>query len=218
MPQDAPLIDPGQAGTPHPAIFDVTVDAESHPYLDSHQFNGGVVLPLVTVQEWFLRAASAADGRPFTGEVRKLRVLKGVPLPDFDEQSTRFRVQLDPDANNPLARNAMLFDADGVPRFAAQLVSFSETNRPSNGASPAASSDWQPVDWSGSDLYDSKLFHGPAFAAISAVERIGDTGAEAILTGSQSLGWGQEAWVSDPAMIDGGLQLARIWGWSSCSS
>ncbi len=154
MPQDAPLIDPGQAETPHPAIFDVTVNAESHPYLHSHQFNGGVVLPLVTVQEWFLRAASAADGRPFTGEVRKLRVLKGVPLPDFEDQSTRFRVQLDPDANNPLARNAMLFDADGVPRFAAQLVRFSDENRPSNGASPAASSDWQPVDWSGSDLYE----------------------------------------------------------------
>jgi NAD(P)-dependent dehydrogenase (short-subunit alcohol dehydrogenase family) len=215
MPQDAPLIDPGQAETQQPAVFDVTVSSESHPYLHSHQFNGGVVLPLVTVQEWFLRAASAVDGRPFIGECKKLRVLKGVPLPHFEEQATRFRVQLQPDANNPLAHNAMLFDADGVPRFAAQLVRFTDEEQVSNGTSPVASSDWQTVNWTGSELYESKLFHGPAFAAINSVESIGESGTQAILTGSQSLGWSQEDWISDPAMIDGGLQLARIWGLES---
>ncbi len=215
MPHEGPLIDPGQAATPKPALFDVTVSAESHPYLLSHQFNGGVVLPLVTVQEWFLRAASAVDGQPFRGECVKLRVLKGVPLPNFEEQATRFRIQLQPDAHSPLAQNAMLFDADGVPRFAAQLVRFADGAGPSNGSSPAASSDWQTVNWSGTDLYESKLFHGPAFAAISAVERIGDSGTQANLTGSRNLGWSSEEWISDPAMIDGGLQLARVWGLES---
>ncbi len=83
MPEQAPLIAPGQGEALTPTSYDVVVSAQTHSYLRSHEINGQVVLPLVTVQEWFTRAATDLLGKDFRGEMRKLRVLKGVPLPDF---------------------------------------------------------------------------------------------------------------------------------------
>ncbi len=94
MPEQAPLIAPGQDETLTPTRYDVVVSAQTHPYLRSHEINGQVVLPLVTVQEWFTRAAADLMGKAFRGEMRKLRVLKGVPLPDFETAATRsYRVK-----------------------------------------------------------------------------------------------------------------------------
>ncbi len=67
-------------------------------------------------------------------------------------------------------------------------------------------------DWQGADLYGNQLFHGPDFAALQSVDRIGATGAEATLLTSPALHWPNGPWAMDPALIDGGLQLARMWG------
>ena len=213
-PTDGPLLSEAQTAESSPTVYDITVSAESHPYLRSHQINGSVVLPLVTVQEWFLRAVGALSGQPFRGTCHKLRVLKGVPLPNFETEVTRFRIALQPDANQPSTLQAMLYDQDGVPRYAAQVIldhaqSFNGT------AIPATSAEWPLVELSGSDLYGTKLFHGPDFAALHSITSMGVGGAEALLRGSAGLGWdeGQKnGWATDPGLIDGGLQLARVWG------
>ena len=64
----------------------------------------------------------------------------------------------------------------------------------------------------GHELYGDKLFHGPAFAALREVDRLGAEGAQAELIGSALLDWPEGSWLSDPALLDGGLQLARVWG------
>ncbi|WP_370948988.1 SDR family NAD(P)-dependent oxidoreductase [Amycolatopsis sp. cg5] len=62
------------------------------------------------------------------------------------------------------------------------------------------------------DVYDGHtLFHGPSFQAIQEVPWIGDNGATAIVVGARELGWPGGTWHTDPAVIDGGLQLALLW-------
>jgi len=240
MPQAAPLVNPRQAQAARPAAYDVVVSAATHPYLRSHQINGVVVVPLVLAQEWFLRAANARQAPPTPqpwGEkspappqhreaktptspqnwgaggasyrtIQNLRVLKGIPLPAFDTGPTRLRIQLEPDRKNPPALKVALRDADGAVRFAAQIV-----QSPPPLPEPPPVGAWPTVDLAAAALYGAQLFHGPEFAALQAVDRLGATGAQATLSGSQSLGWGDDGWWSDPALIDGGLQLARIWGY-----
>jgi NAD(P)-dependent dehydrogenase (short-subunit alcohol dehydrogenase family) len=58
------------------ADYDVVVSAATDPYLRSHEVNGVVVVPLVMVQEWFLRAANAAGAAPPYNALRKLRCSK----------------------------------------------------------------------------------------------------------------------------------------------
>jgi NAD(P)-dependent dehydrogenase (short-subunit alcohol dehydrogenase family)/acyl carrier protein len=208
MPQHAPLVNPAQAQAPGVAAYDILVSEASHPYLCSHQINGAVVLPLVLVQEWFLRAANAGNEGPIYRGLQKLRVMKGIPLPQFEAQRTRLRVQVEAARPDRSVLKATLFDAAGVVRFAAQVV-----QSPAPQFEPAPAAAWPAVALSGADLYGSKLFHGPQFAALQIVDQLGDTGAQALLLGSQNLGWGSEGWQSDPALLDGGLQLARLWGY-----
>jgi hypothetical protein len=217
MPQHAPLIAAPQPATRQPAIYDVMLRATTDPYLLSHQVNGVVVLPLVLVQEWFLRAANAADDMPGYNALRKLRVLKGIPLPAFGDQPTRLRIHLEWDATDPTVRNVMLYDGTGVARFAAQVV------RSATAADPhaiiVASEAWPTVNIAGAQLYNEQLFHGPAFATLQTIDRLGEHGARATLSNSRAVSWEDlrssplTSYVIDPALIDGGLQLARVWGY-----
>ncbi len=244
MPQQAPLIDPQQAQRAQPATYDVVVSATTDPYLLSHQVNGVVVVPLVMVQEWFLRAADAYKDTEFLEETRcletrclcKLRVLKGIPLPAFGDTPARLRIRIEPDATDAGTLNATLYDADGVARFTAQIVSQMPDRAEAVGQRVAASEAWPALRLPAPNLYGSQLFHGPAFATLATVDRLGEHGARADLTVSRSVGWessprheaeGDTAprpsplappsplpWHSDPALIDGGLQLARVWGYA----
>ena len=221
MPHDAPLLDPRAAGTLRSVTYDVIVSASTDPYLFSHQISGVVVVPLVMVQEWFLGAANASGGGVTYNALRKLRVLKGIPLPAFAEQPERLRIRLEPDSTHDAALSATLYDASGVARFAAQVVNLPATGGDAGQNRLAdASRVWPGVTIDGADLYGVQLFHGPAFATIGCVDRLGEQGASASLIGSRSAGWEDSrllrcanVWQTDPALMDGGLQLARVWGY-----
>jgi NADP-dependent 3-hydroxy acid dehydrogenase YdfG len=224
MPQDAPLIDPQAAGATRSATYDVVVSAATEPALSSHVVNGVVVVPLVMVQEWFLRAANACRETKFLEEtrfLRKLRVLKGIPLPAYGDQPARLRISLAPDASDPAVLNATLSDAAGVARFAAQIVSQIPGNFAASEQIVEASEAWPTTEITGADLYGGQLFHGPAFATIGSVDRLGENGACADLNVSRAVGWNAPGpsplapvWQTDPALLDGGLQLARVWGYA----
>jgi molecular chaperone HtpG len=76
------------------------------------------------------------------------------------------------------------------------------------------------VDFTNKDaLVDLLRFHSTEAAGEEEwtslpeyVERMGEDGAQATLTGSRSLNWREDHWAMDPALIDAGLQLARVWG------
>jgi hypothetical protein len=67
-------------------------------------------------------------------------------------------------------------------------------------------------DWNETTIYDgTMLFHGPAFQTIRTVHGLGANGASATLAGLRDSGWPDEAWCTDPAALDGGLQVALLW-------
>jgi len=62
------------------------------------------------------------------------------------------------------------------------------------------------------DVYDGRmLFHGPQFQVIEEVQGISASGAVAVLTGAEQMGWNRATWHTDPAAIDGGMQVAVLW-------
>ncbi|MCP4211128.1 MAG: SDR family NAD(P)-dependent oxidoreductase [Halieaceae bacterium] len=210
VPQQAPLIDLHQEHSAQPAIYDVVVSAATTPYLLSHQIEGVVVVPLVIVQEWFLRAANTfGDGLAYNA-LRKVRVLRGIPLPAFADRPTSLRIRIEPDPIDTATLNATLFDDVGVARFAAQIVQSLESQpAPMSGETLAAAS------IAGAEYYRSQLFHGPAFATLQTVDQLSENGAQADLAVSRNVGWPHDFWRSDPALIDGGLQLALVWGFAT---
>ncbi|MBC7174159.1 MAG: polyketide synthase dehydratase domain-containing protein, partial [Polyangiaceae bacterium] len=60
------------------------------------------------------------------------------------------------------------------------------------------------------EVYGGVLFHGREFQAIRELEGVSREGGAARLVGAQALGW-QGAFETDPALLDGGLQLALLW-------
>jgi len=216
-PQEGPLINPQQAAAVRAADYDVVVSAATDPYLHSHEVNGVVVVPLVLVQEWFLRAANAAGAAPPYNALRKLRVLKGIPLPAFGERPSRLRIRIEPDAGDPAVLNATLYDDAGVARFAAQVVQQPLESAESLTKIVGESATWPHAALAGASLYGAQLFHGAAFATLQQVDRLSEYGACADLAVSRAVGWESAPlappWRTDPALIDGGLQLARVWGY-----
>ena len=69
-----------------------------------------------------------------------------------------------------------------------------------------------PFAWEPTELYPDLLFHGPDFRVIQSLGGVSDTGAAAVLVGLREKGWPGDVWKTDVAAIDGGLQLARLWG------
>ena len=62
------------------------------------------------------------------------------------------------------------------------------------------------------DIYDGHvLFHGTDFQVIQELDGVSQQGIQATLSGTRDIGWGEEPWHTDPAALDGGLQLALLW-------
>ena len=66
-------------------------------------------------------------------------------------------------------------------------------------------------DWGGSPIYGDVLFHGPAFQVIRDIEGASEEGIRGTLDGVGRAGWDWDAWHTDVAALDGGLQLALLW-------
>jgi acyl transferase domain-containing protein/NAD(P)-dependent dehydrogenase (short-subunit alcohol dehydrogenase family) len=189
--------------------FEVVVSAASHPYLRSHQIQDVPVLPLVLVQEWFVRAVRAVN--PDAGFVlcRDFRVLQGIRLTRL-ESGEHFIVQLEEGQGEVgLRRFALaLLDGEGQRRYSASIEMRDQAPTPAAARAPVLA-ETRPT----SEFYGPRLFHGPDFRSLKDVVSFGDEGATAELIGTLDLGWPGGPWQTDPALIDGGLQLARVWGY-----
>ncbi len=189
-------------------IISIEVGRNSHPYLDSHRIQGAVVIPLVLVQEWFIRACRAAFPGPFVTRCQSMSVLKGVRLKNFDHKPETFTIKLINKKDSQFIQ-AELHDGNGRKRYTAHLEM--ENNLlVSDGIAPTPKLEAYPLD--SKPLYGEQLFHGKDFAIIKSIEGISKGSASASLSAIRETNWNQEPWYTDPVLLDGGLQLARIWG------
>ncbi len=180
----------------------IRLTGEAHPQLVDHSINGTPVLPVAVALEYLTAAARA--WQPAATGLRKVGVLHGITLDNLDGAGHAFVVQGQrAGAVDPLTLR--LVGADGVPRYSAEAMAASA---PGDWTAPA---DLQPFERA--EIYDGHvLFQGARFHALLSVDGRSAAGAAGTLVGLRELGWDERRpWWTDPAMIDGGLQLAVLW-------
>jgi hypothetical protein len=201
-------------GLPHPLpntgrLARVAVHAEQQPYLRDHRVQHQVVLPVVQVAEWFVRAAEGCRPGQRVTRLLDLRVLRGVQLPDFDNAGEAFLVRCAPVEHASQQLELALLDAAGVSRYCATV----EVGSSDLDTAVLATAQLDPERLVQEPSYgDSALFHGQAFQVIERLSCCEPSGAIAQLHGLNRAGWPPQCWATDPAALDGCLQLGFLWG------
>jgi NAD(P)-dependent dehydrogenase (short-subunit alcohol dehydrogenase family) len=199
---------PGRAEVSHP--YTILAGARTLPFLADHAVKDAPVVPAALVVEWFARAVREAFPGRRLAELERLRVVRGIPLPDFDRQSLPLTVRWSAgtDAN---AVHLELRDPAGQLRYAAEgrLTGADEVCAPPAFTPPTAADPWP---WTEDEAYAGPLFHGPRFRAVDTLGSMGEEGGSGQLAGTTALGWLGGSYVTDPAALDGCLQLAFLWG------
>jgi acyl transferase domain-containing protein len=180
---------------------DLVVDSTRQPFLADHRLKGAPVVPVALVAEWFARAARELSPGGATLSLNGLRVLRGIRLGGFDSGvPARFQVQAKAASAGRLELEllgpggARHFSANGA-LLPARPVQFRQS---SNGSLEA---------WCGSIYGRKGLFHGPQFQVIERIEGVSEHRLVATLHGTRWPG----KWLLDPALLDGGLQVALLW-------
>ena len=198
----------GEGSVRQPARYDVVLDRAGFPAIDDHRVKGTPVLPVALVLELFARAVEATRPDLVFTECQDLRVLRGVTLGDYEGAGERLSVAVQQISNGDgVVFQLELLDAEGKRRYAAKGVA-----KPAALAAPRAPEAPTGLRTFEGEVYDGvALFHGDAFKVIVGAPAIGEAGLDAKLQGADARGWPAGHWETDPALIDGGLQLALLW-------
>jgi NAD(P)-dependent dehydrogenase (short-subunit alcohol dehydrogenase family) len=200
--------------------FEILVNAATYPCLDGHRISGVPVVPAVMAIEWFLRASLSCCPTLAVRTCHSLKVLRGVPVEAFEQRGTRLFVQarvlegLAPAGGVTATLELRLLDEHDKPRYSA-VVEMGEppavpgafSLEPRRDATGGPSS-----TWSVEQAYAEILFHRGPFRAIRSLYAVFDDSASGEVVGLRALGWPDADWCCDPALLDGGLQIALIWG------
>ncbi|WP_198154508.1 SDR family oxidoreductase [Plesiocystis pacifica] len=180
----------------------------SAPQLDDHRVRGEVVLPIAMVLEWFVQLAQVELPSAPSWVFEDFRVLRGVVVSDYDAAPTTLRV-VSQSAGEGLGVELTTVDGDGGRRHGARL-------RAGEGRLSAVEAASLPASpWAVSEVYaPGRLFHGPAFQAITSLEGLSEQGASALLQGYATSGvqWSPRRRPLDPVALDGMLQLGLLCG------
>jgi NADP-dependent 3-hydroxy acid dehydrogenase YdfG len=191
----------------------VALDVRSHPQMDGHRIQDSPVLPAVQVLDWFVGAA--VDARPDLAfaALKDLKVLKGVPLERYQVGGDRFTVRCTEAGQALLTEIGMeLRSEEGTSHYKGTAVLTDPANRlaPLPALPPL---ELEPSPWSDDELYGALLFHGGPFRVIRSVEGVSRDGMAAVIAGLRAMGWPEGTYQTDVAALDGGLQIARLWGY-----
>jgi NAD(P)-dependent dehydrogenase (short-subunit alcohol dehydrogenase family) len=194
--------------------FEVLVNATTYPQLEGHRIAGVPVVPAVLAIEWFFRAAAACFPALAVRGCRDVKVLRGVRVEGFEQRGVRLFVQTRVLASSPdgTTLEVRLLDEQEKPRYSAVVEMGASAVTPPVSPLSDAPNSGEGSTWSVEQVYSEVLFHRAPFAAIRSLDRVFDDSASCELAGLRAAGWPEADWRSDPALIDGGLQLACVWG------
>jgi NAD(P)-dependent dehydrogenase (short-subunit alcohol dehydrogenase family) len=205
-PRPEALLFEGAAAKVHELELDVR--RGSHAYLEGHAISGTPVIPAILAAEWFSRAARSFRPGLSLVSLHDFKVLKGIPLRGFDNGGDRFVIQA---RQLPSAQGAQLQldirSTGGAHHYSARAELLPEPRRAETGLPELLLN-----EWAGEPLYEDLLFHRGAFEVIERMDGISDDGVGARLRGVDQAGWNGENWQMDVAALDGGLQLAVLYG------
>ena len=189
------------------------IDTNSYPYFNSHKIKDVPVVPVVMVLEWFYRAAKLYKPDLTPVNCTDLQVKKGILLEEFNSDKSSLMLNCRQISNKHGAILAMEMPGkNGVPHYTATIKMIEgkiENDRALNNFLPKQLQSWS---WSSSEIYNDLLFHGPKFQVIRSLIGVSEKAALATLAGTNEMGWTGDLWNTDVAALDGGLQLALLWG------
>jgi hypothetical protein len=180
-----------------------------------HQLDGRPVMPMAMGLELLAEVASSVRDGFHVVAVRDLRVLRGITL---DNGPKPLRVVASPTLS-PAGLVAVELRAEALGdrphvSYTATAELHPTFNAPPS-LQPLVLREGGPFRMSVEEAYEQWLFHGPLFAGITEVERIGENGIIARLSPSSPRRCLSEAtgarWLIDPVIIDSGLQLLILW-------
>jgi len=186
---------------------DVFVDASTHPYLVDHSIQDVPVLPVVLVLEWFARAAQAMSPGLVLKSCRDLRVFRGVRLERFRNGGDWLSLSCR-EIGERCFELELRHPDDPRIRHYAGVVELTDPQELAPQAARVPELDLRPLEV---PIYGDALFHGPAFQVIRDVAGVCGSGISGQLDGTAEQRWVGGPWSTDPAALDGGLQLAVLW-------
>ncbi|MBX3251559.1 MAG: SDR family oxidoreductase, partial [Myxococcales bacterium] len=204
-PRPEPLA--GDAGPRRDFRYDLVLDRRGFPAIDHHRVKGEPVVPVALVLELFARAVHASRPDLVFARCEEVKVFRGIPLQRFDAEGDRFAITLDQRSNGDgVIFVAALLDHEGKRRYGAVVHALRAHPTPL----PLLPVPDGLVPFTGV-VYDGvALFHGDAFQVIDGAPAMSEQGLTATLVGGGAKGW-TGPYALDPALLDGGLQLALLW-------
>ncbi len=205
--------------------FERKLDIDSHPFLRSHVIDGHPVLPMAMMAEWLGHAALHGNPGLMLHGLDDLRVLKGVVLSngprDMQVAASRARREGDYYAVDVELRTGSNGDEELLHARAKVLLADSRPRSPEFAV--PAELDSRPYSRGIDGAYGEVLFHGPSLRGISRVRGMSAAGLVAELKSAPApTEWMHEplrsAWIGDPLVIDGALQLGILWGFEELGS
>jgi len=191
--------------------IEITTDMIDH-YQD-HAINGVAILPMTQVIEWFMRVARSYMPGTLNIALKDISVLKGV-LFDSSNGSLDHRYKIicnRAQEGTTESLDLQLLSLEGTPHYKAK-VEVSEKSFDTNKAFAQSGVDCHSWPYSVETAYQEKLFHGPGFHVIQQLDSFSDQGGAALLDGQFGSQWPDaENCFTDPALLDGGLQLLLLW-------
>jgi hypothetical protein len=187
------------------ARLSIKVNQSTHPQLADHAIGGVPVVPVAYAVEWFARAAAACAPSLRLVELSGISVLKGLLLTD-DDLDLVVNARILTSAAHECTVRLDLVDATTGRAHYRCTATLSDANEAPSPAPPRVRTATGGPPRYGTDV----LFHGPAFQVIDSVAAV-STGLVATVRSVAQLSWPAEPWVTDPALIDGSLQLALLW-------
>jgi acyl transferase domain-containing protein/NAD(P)-dependent dehydrogenase (short-subunit alcohol dehydrogenase family) len=190
----------------HPAELQVRIQSATHPHLNDHVIQDVPVLPLVEAVGLMLRAADEQGRMPQPPGCTDVKVLRGIRLEGFHNGGNVLTVRRTGETTFEL------LSSDGTRHYEAILwpaVDGPIVDAPVSLPDPAPLS---AAPWDETEIYNQLLFHGPQFHMIRAIEGVSENGIAGTLRARNGERWRHGAGGYDPGMLDGGLQLARLWG------
>jgi NAD(P)-dependent dehydrogenase (short-subunit alcohol dehydrogenase family)/acyl carrier protein len=202
------LLGPGAA---RKVAGDLVVSSRTSPHLASHAVKGVPVFPVALALEAFARIARSTRPDLRLSAIKDLRVLKGIRIENFEAQGTRLEISCEQVSNGSGAELSCELRSPGGPvHYRARAVM---TDRRSPKASPQEfEAPKSGAPWATEDVYGPVLFHGPDFQVLKGVGSVGPQGGSALVASTRDIGWMGGPFATDPAAIDGGLQMAILMG------
>lgn len=190
------------------------------PWLGEHRIGGVPVLPLACATELCAEAAAFIWDDWQVTALSDLRALAGLRLEDDADRAVELlgMGSEHADATGFFAR----VELRGTGEKARAHYRASVQMLPKGASVPvdeeALAVAWEllrfkpaPHAWSAREIYRDKLFHGPSFQLMKAVEGMDSRGLAIAVSDSRPGSFGPDGWFFDPGLLDTAAQLAWVW-------